>query len=94
MLRKTLGRRVLSLTRLQTLFKEIEAVINSRPLVFVKDEVNSYIPVTPLHFLSLNPKTGNPELDVSVDDDYQPYESTTKKLLQIWPKGQKIVDIF
>ncbi|XP_053380514.1 uncharacterized protein LOC128548907 [Mercenaria mercenaria] len=48
--RKTLGRRLLTLIQLQTLVKEAEAVVNSRPLVYVGDDVNSSITLTPSHF--------------------------------------------
>jgi hypothetical protein len=49
---------------LQTLVKEIEAVLNSRPLVYVGDDINSTIPITPAHFLTNNPKTGIPEMEI------------------------------
>lgn len=62
-LRKTIGRRLL--TTVQTLLKEIEAVLNSRPLVYVGDDINSNIPITPAHFLALNPKIGIPQIEIS-----------------------------
>ena len=83
-LRKTIGRRLLTTVQLQTLLKEIEAVLNSRPLVYVGDDINSNIPITPAHFLALNPKIGIPQIEISEDKDLQPAESTTKKLLQMW----------
>ncbi|XP_045171095.1 uncharacterized protein LOC123533510 [Mercenaria mercenaria] len=53
-LRKTLGRKMLTLFQMQTLIKEVEAVVNSRPLVYVCDDVNSDITLTPSHFLTPN----------------------------------------
>ena len=47
-LRKTIERRLLTTVQLQTLLKEIEAVLNSRPLVYVGDDFNSNFPITPL----------------------------------------------
>ena len=93
-LRKTIGRRLLTTIQLQTLLKEIEAVLNSRPLVYVGDDINSNIPITPAHFLALNPKIGIPQIEISEDKDFQPAESTTEKLLQMWKRGQRLLDMF
>ncbi|XP_053403207.1 uncharacterized protein LOC128558308 [Mercenaria mercenaria] len=94
-LRKSLGRRSLTDIQLQTVIKEIESVINSRPLLYVDDDINSNITLTPGHFLTLNPRTGIPEADYDDNDpDYEPYESSTKKLLKLWNKGQKLLNNF
>lgn len=94
-LRKTLQRKLLKLVQLQTILKEIEAAINTRPLVYVGDDIESNIALSPSHFLSLNPKTGFPELDDDQNDqDYNPYESSSEKLLQVWKKGQKLLNSF
>ena len=58
-LRKRIGGRLLTTVQLQTLLKEIEAVLNSRPLVYVGDDINSNIPVTPAHFLALKSQNRN-----------------------------------
>ena len=55
---RTIGRQLLTTAQLQTLLKEIKAVLNYWPLVYVRDDINSNIPITPAHFLSLNPKIG------------------------------------
>ena len=39
-LRKTLGRKLVTLIKMQTLLKEVEAVLNSRPLVYVGEDLN------------------------------------------------------
>ncbi|XP_053407961.1 uncharacterized protein LOC128559664 [Mercenaria mercenaria] len=94
-LRKSLGHRSLTDIQLQTVIKEIESVINSRPLLYVDDDINSNITLTPGHFLTLNPRTGIPEADYDDNDpDYKPYESSTKKLLKLWNKGQKLLNNF
>ncbi|XP_053403147.1 uncharacterized protein LOC128558271 [Mercenaria mercenaria] len=94
-LRKSLGRRSLTDIQLQTVIKEIESVINSRPLLYVDDDINSNITLTPGHFLTLNPRTGIPEADYDDNDpDCEPYESSTKKLLKLWNKGQKLLNNF
>ena len=50
-LRKTLNRKLLDYVQLQTVLKEVEATINSRPLVYVSDDIASSITLTPNHFL-------------------------------------------
>ena len=53
-LRKTIGKLCLTSNQLLTVLKEAEAIINSRPLVYVGDDINSGTPLTPAHFLSQN----------------------------------------
>ena len=94
-LRKTLNRKLLDYVQLQTVLKEVEATINSRPLVCVSDDIASSITLTPNHFLTLNSQTGIPELEYDAnDEDYQPYESTSERLLETWKKGQKLLNVF
>ena len=50
-LRKTVGNSLLSRVELETTIQEVEAVVNSRPLTFVSDEVDGDDPLTPAHFL-------------------------------------------
>lgn len=92
-LRKSLGRKLLTLVQMQTLLKEVEAVLNSRPLVYVGDDINSRLTLTHGHLLSLNPRIGIPETDVTVCE-YSPCETTGTKLLETWKKGQKLLDTF
>ena len=92
-LKKSIGRRKLTIVQLQTLLKEVEAVINSRPLVYVGDDVNSSLSLTPGHFLSLNPNTGIPTSESDDDEDYT-CKTTSNHLLKVWKKGQKLLDQF
>ena len=63
--------------------------------MYVSDDMNSTITLTPRHFLSLNPHIGIPELEYNENDsDYKPYDSTAELLLKIWKKGQKLLDVF
>jgi len=64
-LRKTLGKDCLTKIELETCLTEVEACINSRPLTFVSDELESFAPLTPAHFLS--GRAAGTRLDV-VDD--------------------------
>lgn len=57
--------------------------------------MNSNITLTPGHFLTPNPTTGLPEAsDECGDKDYSPYDSSSEKLLNMWKKGQKLLDEF
>lgn len=46
-IRKTLSRNIVDFAEMQTLLTEVEAMINSRPLTFVYNEVGEPIPLTP-----------------------------------------------
>ena len=86
--RKTINRNLLTYIQLQTLLKEVEASINTRLLVYVGDDLESSITLSPGHFLTLNPNTGVPELEFDPNDrDYNPFEGSAERLLQIWKKG-------
>lgn len=95
-LRKTIGKLCLTNEQLRTLLAETEAVVNSRPLVYVGDDINSNIILTPAYFLTLNPKTGIPDRNEEdlEDSEYLPNISSAEKLLQTWKKGRKHLDAF
>ena len=69
-LKKNIGKLYLTHIQLQTIVTEVEAVINSRPLVYVDDGLENQI-ITPKHFLSLNTKNGTPDLIRNNEDDYK-----------------------
>ena len=87
-LRKTVGRKLLSDDQMHTVVKEVESVVNAWPLVYIDDDIDSTITITPSHFLCLNKKIGIPEtLHGDDDPDYTPYGSSKRNVLQIWKKG-------
>ena len=49
-LRKAVGKLCLTHDQLLTVLKEAESIINSRPLVYVGDDINSGVTLTPAHF--------------------------------------------
>ena len=51
-LRRSLGKACLTRCELETTLFEVENCVNSRPLTFVGDEIQSSNPLTPNHFLS------------------------------------------
>ena len=70
-------------------------MLNSRSLIFVGEDIDSGFALTPSDFLSLNPKTGTPELQVDdIDPENLPHVSTTQHLLDTWKKGQKHLNAF
>ena len=82
---------------LQTVLSEVEAVVNSRPLVYVGDDVNSTLTLTPAHFLSQNQHTGVPVLDtegIGNDPDFHVQLSSHEKLLDNWKRGQSHLNRF
>ena len=77
-LRKAIGKVCLTSEQLLTILEEAKAVINSRPLVYVGEDINSYMTLTPAHFLALNPKI---ELPVSTRDDTDDIDDQCRNLL-------------
>jgi hypothetical protein len=95
-LRKNVGRNLLTTMQLQTLLKESEAVLNSRPLVYFEDDINSTITITPNHFLSFNRNLSLPEVQTcdNNDDDCVPFENSETETLKLWKKRHKLLNLF
>ena len=94
-LKKCIGRNLLDSDRLSTVLKEAESVVNSRPLVYVGEDISSTIALTPCHFLCLNPKTGIPECEIlKKDTDFKLTDSSSNQLLKTWKNWQKLLDKF
>jgi len=71
-IKKVLGRRHISLTVLETIVVEIEAVINDRPLTFVSSELGDVEPLTPAHLLHGRRITYLPHEMVDIDKILDP----------------------
>ena len=93
-LRKAIGRSSLTNEQLLTVLKESEAVVNSRPLIYVGDDIQSHITLTPGHFLGLNPNIGIPNIDMDNDNEFNPNRNAADQLLQTWKKGLKLLERF
>lgn len=95
-LRNSLGPICLTFIQLQTILCEIEAVLNSRPLIYPDSDVNSSPILTPAHLLGMNPTSGLPTLDPDsyADPDYGAKLSSKDKLLSFWKKGEKHLATF
>jgi len=97
-LMKTLGSWCLTEKQLSTILVEAEAVVNTRPLVYVDEDISSSIVATYTSwFLSLHSEHVIP--DVVEDDESDPEYSekklcTAQQLLDIWKRGQKCLSQF
>jgi hypothetical protein len=92
---KCLGRSRLTQTQLSTLLCEIEAVVNSRPLTYVGDDIIDKQVLTPNHFLMLNPNCGTPGCSIDRDDnDLELVRTTASDMVRLWRKGQNLLDEF
>ena len=50
LLPKSIGKLCLTNEQLLTVLKESEAIVNSRPLVYIGEDINSGTTLTPAHF--------------------------------------------
>ena len=92
-LRKTLGRSKLTQTQMLTMVMETEAVINSRPLLYVDNDIKSGHCITPADFTSLNSKIGFPDMSDDEDQDFGE-NSTYMEILKSWKVGNRILNNF
>ena len=83
--KKALGKCSVNKEQLNTLLVEVEAVMNTRPLVYIGDDINSEEALTPAHFLGTNCKLGLPDVEL---DSYAPTELPSDSLLESWRRGQ------
>ena len=94
-LKKTIGKKCLTERQLATILTEAEAVLNSRPLVYVDDDINSSSALTPQDFLSLHSLHVIPNLTEETDPEFDfTRRSSAKQLLQTWKCGQKHLNQF
>lgn len=84
-LKRSIGKNYLTSLQLRTFSSETEAVLNSRPLVYVDDDLNDGTMITPSHFLSPNTKTGTPTIEKDDDDrddpDFELNQPSSNKML-------------
>lgn len=91
-LSKVVGQRVLTYNQLATLLVKIEGILNSRPLMTLRDDLESGLALTPGHFLVGRPIISRPEdysgLNVP-DNRLKQYEILRKLHLDFWKLWQR-----
>jgi len=94
-LRKTIGSKLLTQRRLVTVLTEVEAVINSCPLVYIDDDINSSVTLSPTDFLLLHSNNVIPDLVEKSDREFDVTRaSSSEQLLEICKCGQKHLNEF
>jgi hypothetical protein len=102
-LRKTLQSQSFTYTQLETIFTELEAVLNSRPLLYVASNELSISDsiLTPAHFINFHGKNGTVALnqnnvcDVNDTRGFGASQtSTSSKILKLWKKGEHHLNMF
>lgn len=86
-LSKVLGKALLSYQELATFLTRIEAVINSRPLTTVSDDIRDLTPITPAHLALCRSLFSLPD----VEDEVSANKSTTR---QRYLYQQKLINHF
>ena len=95
--RKCIGKLSLTSWQLQTFLSKVETIVNTIPLTDVDNKLKPRKTITSMIFLSMNPKVGLPTTvnDHEDDPDYNINNlSSSKKLLEIWKKGQRHLEKF
>lgn len=88
-LKRTLDKHILNSSQLRTIMKEVEAVVNSRPLTTVSGDLEHIL--KPSDFLLV----GEPILTEASDKDMLESATATKtSLVEGWKRGQTILDEF
>lgn len=68
-LKKSLGRALLTYQEMQTMLCEAESCVNSRPITYVSDDASELTPLTPAHFIQTIPCADVSDLDL-IDSEH------------------------
>ncbi|GFX10149.1 integrase catalytic domain-containing protein [Trichonephila clavipes] len=71
LLKRTLGKAILTYEELLTILCDCEVVVNSRPLTYVSEDSNDLIPLTPSLFLNGKSSYDTIDLDLSEFSKFQ-----------------------
>ncbi|GFX42563.1 integrase catalytic domain-containing protein [Trichonephila clavipes] len=81
LLKRTLGKAILTYEELLTVLCDCEAVVNSRPLTYVSEDPNDLIPLTPSLFLNGKSSYDTVDLDLSEFSKFQKRIKYRRKLI-------------
>jgi transposase InsO family protein len=90
-LRKVMGKSLMNISQLQTVLCEVEAIVNNRPLTYVGDKFPEIQPITPRHFLTLNP---NNQVALTSFDEELFQTRTQEAVVELWKKGENLLSEF
>lgn len=90
-LKRTVQKCILTYEQLNTVLCQIEAILNSRPLMPISSDVTDFSYLTPGHFLVGGPLTSYPESDISDTPSnrlsfWQNVESMKQSFWKVWHK--------
>ena len=97
LLRKIIGKISLTSLQLQTVLLYVEAIVNTRPLTYVNNELKPRKIIAPMHFLSMNLEVGLPAAAKDYEDNpgYNISNiNSSEELLEIWKKSQRHLEEF
>jgi hypothetical protein len=90
---KTLGKKCLTTSQLQTVLCEVAAVVNTRPLVHVEHEAGEEA-LTPAHFLAKQGREGLPSFPVDAVGRFNKESTGRGALVKRWNEAQQIMADF
>ncbi|XP_055944124.1 uncharacterized protein LOC129975174 [Argiope bruennichi] len=79
-LKKIIGKSSLSFKELETIFLEIEAIVNSRPITYMYNEPSEPSPLTPSHFLIGKRLASLPVIQSKIEELNVNRDSLTKRI--------------
>lgn len=91
-LKRILGKASLNFEELTTILTEVEAVLNSRPLTYIHNELDEPQPLTPAHFLVGNRLTSLPPKTIASNP--QPAAQNRETLTKRWKYSQRLLNEF
>lgn len=91
-LKHAVNNRILHLDDLRTLSKESETICNSRPLIYVGEQLD-FIPLRPIDFIRPFSRLSTPHF---LDDhvEWKPAYSTRESLIKDWRQSLQLLDSF
>ena len=95
-LKKNVGCLLLSLFQLHTVLKEIEAIVNARPLTYCGEDIHDYPALTPSHFLGCQSEvtTGCPGIPFEPHPTGSANKESSGNVLSAWKRGQGQLNTF
>ncbi|XP_028178737.1 uncharacterized protein LOC114366158 isoform X2 [Ostrinia furnacalis] len=90
-IKRVMGNTHLTFEEISTLFAQVEAILNSRPLYPLSSSPNDFLPLSPGHFMIGRPMTSLPAPDLhnSKETSLRRYERLEKLRQHFWNRWQK-----